>query len=280
MVADDDWVKVHIHAEKPGDVLNYAIQFGDLSHIKIENMREQYEHVTAVENQSDKTNQSTVSKAANGVLVVAAGEGIAKIFRSIGADEVLYGGQTMNPSTEEIAQAIAKLHADHVYVIPNNKNIIMAAKQAAEMVDGSVTVIETKTIPQGMAALLAYDDQREPAENVAKMQEQIASVCTGEVTYAVRDTEINGLSIKKGDYMGILDGDIKCSGDDLFSVAEQLLAQMIDDESEVVTLIAGEEMEQEQVEQWVQQLKQKYHNQEFEIYDGGQPLYYLLIGVE
>lgn len=280
VVADDAWIKVHIHAEMPGDVLNYAIQFGDLSQIKIENMREQYEHVTSEANQSADTDPSTVSKAASGVLVVAAGEGIAKIFRSIGADEVLFGGQTMNPSTEEIAQAIAKLNANHVYVLPNNKNIIMAAKQAAEMVDASVTVIETKTIPQGIAALLAYDSQKAPAENVAKMQKQIASVCTGEVTYAVRDTEINGLSIKKGDYMGILDGDIKCSGDEIFSVAEQLLAQMIDDESEVVTLIAGKEMPQEQVEQWVEQLKQKYHDQEFEIYNGGQPLYYLLIGVE
>lgn len=280
VVADDDWIKVHIHAEKPGDVLNYAIQFGDLSHIKIENMREQYEHVVSLEDPSQSSPTSPRTRMANGILVVAAGEGIAEIFRSLGANEVLRGGQTMNPSTEEIAAAIQKIHADHVYVLPNNKNVTLAAKQAAEMVDVSVTVIETKTIPQGMAALIAYDEKREPAENQARMQDQIASIRTGEVTYAVRDTEINDLSIQKGDYLGILDGQIQCSGDDLFQVSDQLLAQMIDEESDVVTLITGQEVAQEQVKKWVQELQQKYPDQEFEIFDGGQPLYYFLIGVE
>lgn len=279
VVADDDWVKVHIHTEAPGDALNYAIQFGDLSGIKIENMREQYKHVTSETDHPTPQKTSTPRKP-YGILVIAAGEGIAKIFRSLGADQVLQGGQTMNPSTEEIAEAIQNLHADYVFVFPNNKNVILTAKQAAQIVNTPVTVVETKTIPQGMAALLAYDKKKEPEENRSRMQEQIANIRTGEVTNAVRDTEINGLIIKQGDYMGIMDGKIYCNGDHLFQVTEKLVANMIDDETDVFTLIVGQEVSKEQTEQWVQKLEQKYPDQEFEIYDGGQPLYYFLIGVE
>lgn len=186
----------------------------------------------------------------------------------------------MNPSAEEIAEAIQDLYADHVFVLPNNKNVILTAKQAAQIVDTPVTVLETKTIPQGMAALVAYDAEKEPSENRSKMQEQIASIRSGEITYAVRDTEINGLVIKQGDYMGMIDGNISCNGDQLFEVAETLLAKMIDHETELVTLIAGQEVSKEQTEQWIAKLEQKYQDHEFELYDGGQPLYYFLIGVE
>lgn len=279
VVADEDWVKVHIHTEMPGDALNYGIQFGDLSGIKIENMREQSKDAASEPRRSTPPKTPTAKKP-NGVLVIATGEGVTQIFRSLGADQVLQGGQTMNPSAEEIAEAIQDLYADHVFVLPNNKNVILTAKQAAQIVDTPVTVLETKTIPQGMAALVAYDAEKEPSENRSKMQEQIASIRSGEITYAVRDTEINGLVIKQGDYMGMIDGNISCNGDQLFEVAETLLAKMIDHETELVTLIAGQEVSKEQTEQWIAKLEQKYQDHEFELYDGGQPLYYFLIGVE
>lgn len=280
VVADDDWIKVHIHTESPGDVLNYAIQFGDLSGMKIENMREQYKQVTSEKKQSKPRKRASNSRFPYRVLVVAAGDGIAEIFRSLGADQVIQGGQSMNPSAEEIVKAIEALNADHIFVLPNNKNVVATAKQAATLVDQSVTVVETKTIPQGMAALVAFDKNKKPEENLQRIQEQIASIRTGEVTHAVRDSEINGQPIKKGDYLGILDGDICCNGEQLFNVTEELVANLIQEDTDVVTLIVGQDASMEETEQWIEKLQQQYEDQEFEIYDGGQPLYYFLIGAE
>lgn len=280
VVADDDWIKVHIHTESPGDVLNYAIQFGDLSGIKIENMREQYKQVTSEEKQNKPRKKPSNSRSPYRVLVVAAGDGVAEIFSSLGADQVIQGGQSMNPSAEEIVKAIESLNADHVFVFPNNKNVIATAKQAATLVDQSVTVVETKTIPQGMAALVAFDKNKNPEENLQRIQEQIASIRTGEVTHAVRDSEINGQQIKKGDYLGILDGDICCNDEHLFGVLEDVIANLIQEDTDVVTLIVGQDASMEETEQWIEKLQQQYEDQEFEIYDGGQPLYYFLIGAE
>lgn len=283
VVADEEWVKVHIHAERPGDVLNEASRYGDLDKIKIDNMREQYKQVTeqkkeSVEHKPDQEDEKP--KQPYGVVVVAAGEGIAQVFRSLGVDKVVSGGQTMNPSTEELSEAIQDLHAEHVFVLPNNKNIILAAQQAAKIVDTSVTVLNTKTIPQGMAAMIGFDRQDTPERNQQKMQEQVQGVRSGEVTRAVRDTQINGLDIVQGDYLGLAEGEICFKSEERFQVAEWLVEKLITEDAEVVTIIYGQDLNKQQVQEWVSSLEKKYPDHEFEIHDGGQPLYDLLIGVE
>lgn len=284
VVADEEWVKIHIHAERPGDVLNEAIQYGDLVKIKIDNMREQYKQVTEQKTQpsvKEKPKQEDETpKQPYGIVVVAAGEGNAQVFHSLGVDQVISGGQTMNPSTEEIAEAIQNLHADHVFVLPNNKNIILTAQQAAKLVDTSVTVLNTKTIPQGMAAMIGFDRQETPERNQEKMQEHIQGVQTGEVTRAVRDTQIHGLEIVQGDYIGLAEGEICFKGEKRFDVAERLINKLVTDDAEVITIIYGQDLNLQQVQEWVASLEEKYPDHEFEIHDGGQPLYDLLIGVE
>lgn len=281
VVADDELVKVHIHAETPGDVLNHAMKFGDLNNIKIDNMREQHKQVT--EEASNPPSSIPAKDTAHkryAVLVIAAGEGNTEVFRSLGADLVIEGGQTMNPSTEEIVEAVQRLNASHVFILPNNKNIILAAKQAKQLVDLPITVIETKTIPQGMAALFAFDMEKSATENEQIMTDHFQAIRTGEVTYAIRDTQINDLSIAKGDYLGLADGEITVSGKELFTVADKLIASLLTDDSEVITLIYGQEISRDEAERWKTKLEQQYPDHEFEVHEGGQPLYYFLIGVE
>nr|WP_147635552.1 DAK2 domain-containing protein [Risungbinella massiliensis] len=281
VVADDDLVKIHIHAEYPGDAMTYAQKYGDLIRIKIENMREQYENVTS----SPKPVAEVVPDELEpekefGIVAVATGDGIAKIFTSVGVDQVIEGGQSMNPSTEDIVKAIEKVHAKHVIVLPNNKNIILAAEQAQELVEKDVTVIPTKTIPQGLAALLAFEESYTADKNENKMKEAIASIQSGEVTFAVRDTNIDGLEIQKDDFLGIREGKIVLTGTDMLDTSYQLVEKMAEDGAEILTILYGAEVTEDQVNDLTNRLENRFPELECEVYYGGQPLYYFLFSVE
>jgi uncharacterized protein len=283
VVADDEWVKVHIHAEYPGDALNFAMKFGDLIRIKIDNMREQHASVTegktAVSRQvADE--EERAEKKKYGIVAVAAGKGIVDIFRSLGVDEVVEGGQTMNPSTEELVEAVKKIKAEHIVILPNNKNIVLTAKQVGQIVDTPVTVLSTRTIPQGLAALLAFNADRSPEENEKNMTNAFGAVRSGELTYAIRDSKVDGLEIKKGDFLGICEGKIEIVGQDIMQTANSLLKKMIGDEADVVTVIYGQDVTEDQANSLVDALSKIYPDIEFEVHQGGQPVYYYLFAVE
>lgn len=272
VVADEELVKVHIHAEYPGDALNYAMGYGDLTRIKIDNMREQY--AAAV----DKAPAAPKKKF--GIVAVAAGPGIAEIFRSLHVDVVIEGGQTMNPSTEEIIKAMGRIHAEHIIILPNNKNIILTAEQAGEVVNTPVTVLPTRTIPQGLSALMAFNEEATPKENEENMREAYQAVKSGELTYAIRDSKIDGHEIKKGDFLGIQEGKIEFVGKEMTDTAVQLLTQMIGDGADVVTIIYGQDVTASQAEALREAVEAKHPDVEVEVHEGGQPVYYYLFSVE
>lgn len=281
VVADDDLVKIHIHAEYPGDAMTYAQKYGDLIRIKIENMREQYENVTSTPAPvAEVVSVEAEPEKEFGIVAVATGDGIAKIFTSVGVDQVIEGGQSMNPSTEDIVNAIEKVPAKHVIVLPNNKNIILAAEQAQELVEKDVTVIPTKTIPQGLAALLAFEESYTADKNENKMKEAISSIQSGEVTYAVRDTNIDGLDIHKDDFLGIREGKIELTGTDMLDTAYQLVEKMAEDGAEILTILYGADVSEDQVNDLTNRLEKRFPELECEVYYGGQPLYYFLFSVE
>ena len=241
MVSDDTLAKVHIHAEQPGDVLSYAQRYGSLINMKIENMREQHSSIVNEEkDHSPATPKATAAeKQRFGVVSVAMGEGIADLFKSIGASVVIEGGQTMNPSTEDIVKAIDSIHAETVFILPNNSNIVMAAKQAATVSSREVIVIPTKTVPQGMSALLSLNEAASNEDNEAAMLEAIDHVKSGQITFAVRDTQIDGIDIAKGDYMGLYNGKITLTAKNQLDAAKELLTQMVTEDDEIVTIIKG-----------------------------------------
>lgn len=282
VVSDENIAKVHIHAEYPGEVMTYAQKYGSLINMKIENMREQH---SAILNQNKQEAAAPAEKAPAekqpyGVVTVAMGEGIAELFESIGATKVIEGGQTMNPSTEDIVQAIKDANADTVLILPNNSNIVMAANQAADVAGQHVIVIPTKTVPQGMAALLAFNPALGADENEAAMLGAIGEVKSGQITYAVRDTNIDGIDIKKGDFMGILNGKIVETASDQLAAAKKLLAGMIDEDSEIVTVIKGEDAPEEEAEELAAFISETYEDVEVEVHDGKQPLYSYILAVE
>ena len=280
VIADDDIVKVHVHAENPGNCLNYAQQYGSLIKIKIENMREQHSTIlNETANDLRETAPVKMEKKDFGVVAIAMGEGIADLFRSIGADVVIEGGQTMNPSTEDIVKAIESINAEHVYILPNNKNIIMAAEQASEVMEQSVTVIPTKTIPQGLTALLSFNPAASVSENEEIMNDALKSVTTGQVTFAVRDTSIEGLEIEKNDYMGLIDGKIKVKNKDRVEAAKQVLENILDD-AEILTILYGEESSQDEVDQLINYCADSYPDVEVEVHNGKQPLYSFIFAAE
>jgi uncharacterized protein len=219
VVSDDELVKVHIHAEHPGDALNYASTYGDLTRIKIDNMREQFENVTGVTAIHQAPEEKKEQEKPYGIVAVATGQGISDIFESVGVDVVITGGQSMNPSTEDLVKAVESISAEHVLILPNNKNIILTAEQVGELVDVEVSVIPTKTIPQGLSALLAFDEEKELQENKEKMNRALTSVQSGEVTYAVRDTVVDGLTIEKDDFLGIREGKIITAGKNMLETS-------------------------------------------------------------
>jgi len=300
VVADDDIVKVHIHAEYPGEVMTLAQKYGDLSRIKIENMRDQHTHILmeeAMEAEYSHANASVnasqePARAADqavpsedwkpyGFVAVAMGEGITEIFSSVGVDVVLSGGQTMNPSTQDFVTAIDSIEAHTIYILPNNSNIIMAAKQAVELVSGKrIEVIPTKTIPQGMAAILAFQEQTDAEKNTIAMNEAIRGVRSGQVTYAVRDTSLDNVDIKLGDFVGIQDGKIVVSESTVVSASKALLDHMIDEGSEIVTILTGEDAKDEETGTLLAYLKEMHPEVEVELHPGGQPIYAYLFSVE
>lgn len=275
VVNDDEIIKVHVHTEYPGEVMNYGQKFGSLMKVKVDNMRVQHE--TLLENDSAPVKKSRVPYA---IIAIAAGNGVQELFKSLGASYVISGGQTMNPSTEDILKAIDAVNADQVIVLPNNKNIFMAADQAAEVADIPVVVVPSKTISQGMTAMLAFNDQVGLAQNQAAMTEMLTSVVSGSLTHAIRDTAIDGITIKEGDFLGMIDGKIVVSKTDALEVAFETLKQMMDEETEIVTIIIGEEGTQEQAEQMEAALLAMNEELEVEIHHGDQPVYPYLFAAE
>ena len=275
VVNDDEIIKVHVHTEYPGEVMNYGQKFGSLMKVKVDNMRVQHE--TLLENDSAPVTKPRVPYA---IIAIAAGNGVQELFKSLGASYVISGGQTMNPSTEDILKAIDAVNADQVIILPNNKNIFMAADQAAEVADIPVVVVPSKTISQGMTAMLAFNDQVGLAQNQAAMTEMLTSVVSGSLTHAIRDTAIDGITIKEGDFLGMIDGKIVVSKTDALEVAFETLKQMMDEETEIVTIIIGEEGTQEQAEQMEAALLAMNEELEVEIHHGDQPVYPYLFAAE
>jgi DAK2 domain fusion protein YloV len=280
VISDEEIVKVHIHSEQPGECLNYGQKYGSLIKIKIENMREQ--HSSIVEAQTPLQTETKVPKKKEeyGIITVAMGEGIAELFKSIGAKAVIEGGQTMNPSTEDFVKAIKEVNAKNIIILPNNKNIIMAAQQAAELVEENVIVIPSKTVPQGMTALLAFNPAAAVEDNEANMVRALDTVKTGQITFAVRDTNIDGLEIENGDFMGIADGKIKVKNKDKLQAAKQLLDEMMTDDSEILTILYGEDATEEEVEELVAYCEEKFEDAEVEVHNGKQPLYAFIFSIE
>lgn len=282
VVSDEDVVKVHIHVEYPGNVLNYAQKFGSLIKIKIENMREQHSAIVEAEHHTTIIKEAQVPQKKNeyGIVTVAMGSGIVELLKSLGAGAVIEGGQTMNPSTEDIVQAINDVHAEKIIILPNNKNIIMAANQAASVVDQEVIVIPSKTVPQGMTSLLAFNPSASLAENEKAMNAALGNVKTGQITYAVRDTAIDGLEIKKDHFMGIFDGKIVVTDESRNKAAIALLEKMINEDDEIITILQGEDATNSDIEELQQYLEENYEDVEVEIHNGKQPLYPFVFAVE
>ncbi|WP_152903670.1 MULTISPECIES: DAK2 domain-containing protein [unclassified Granulicatella] len=281
VVADDEIIKVHVHTERPGEVMNYGQRFGSLMKVKVDNMRLQHEEVLKTDYTAKVKEAAQKQKAEYGIVAVAAGEGVQELFKSMGVTTIINGGQTMNPSTEDILQAVKEAHAEKVIVLPNNKNIQMAANQAAEVSeDAAVAVVATRTISEGLASLLAFNPEASLEDNQAAMSEQMALVSSGQITNAVRDTNIDGVEIKKDDFMGIVDGKILVSIADRKEATLATIEKMIDDDSEILTIIYGEDADASEVEEITEAVEAKYPDVEVEVHEGNQPVYTYLLSVE
>ena len=278
VISDSEYVKIHVHTETPGDVFNYGQQYGELIKIKSDNMREQHREVLRKQEAKQATAPKELKEQA--MISISMGAGLSKVLTSMGVDYIVEGGQTMNPSTEDIMKAIKEVNAKNIFIFPNNKNIQLAAKQAAELAEENVFVVESKTAPQGLAAVMVYNPQAAAEENFANMQEVLSTVSTLEVTHAVRDTNIEGVEIKKDEFMGIRDGKIVVSNLSLNAVLEELLEKSLDEDSEIVTLYLGEESTEEYTDFLEQLIEEKYPDVEVELIESGQPVYPYIIGVE
>jgi uncharacterized protein len=280
VISDQEVVKVHIHSEQPGDCLGYGQRYGSLINIKIENMRQQHTNIVGDSSHTSIVEKPVKEKQEYGIVTVSMGSGIADLFRSIGAHAVIEGGQTMNPSTEDIVKAIKDVNAKKVIILPNNKNIIMAAQQAAEVAAEDVIVIPSKTVPQGMTALLAFNPTTDLSANEETMSEALKHVKTGQITFAVRDTSIEGLTIEKDDFMGINDGKITVKNKNKLEAAKELLGIMVDEDSEILTILQGEDTNDAEVEELVSFIEEKFEDVEIEVHKGQQPLYSFIFAIE
>ena len=278
VISDSEYVKIHVHTETPGEVFNYGQQYGELIKIKSDNMREQHREVLRKQEAKQASAPKEVKEQA--MISISMGAGLSKVLKSMGVDYIVEGGQTMNPSTEDIMKAIKEVNAKNIYIFPNNKNIQLAAKQAAELAEENVFVIESKTAPQGLAAVMVFNSQLSPEENFANMQEVLSTVSTLEVTHAVRDTNIEGVEIKKDQFMGIKDGKIVVSDLSLNTVLEELLEKSLDEDKAMVTLYLGEDSTDEYTDFLEELLENKYPDVEVELIESGQPVYPYIIGVE
>lgn len=280
VVNDDEIIKVHVHTENPGEVLNYGQKFGSLVKIKVDNMRLQHETILEHDEEVNEFAKKETPRIPYGIVAIAAGKGVQELFESLGANYVISGGQTMNPSTEDIVKAIQEVNADKVIVLPNNKNIFMAADQAAEVADIPVVVVPSRTISQGLTAMLSFNDQASLEENKETMTEMLSSVVSGQVTHAIRDTSIDGVEIKEGDFLGMIDGKIMISNPDITATALSTLEQMINEDTEIVTILAGDEGTVEQANEFAEKLTEKHPDLEIEIHQGDQPVYPYLFSAE
>ena len=289
VVADDEIVKTHVHTNDPGLAIQKALTHGSLSKIKIDNMREEHqeklikdaEKLAAQQKAEEEEAKADEPRKDMGFISVSIGEGMNEIFKGLGVDYIIEGGQTMNPSTEDMLSAIDHVNADHIFILPNNKNIIMAANQAATLVeDKDIIILPTKTIPQGIVAMVNYIPDYSPEENKETMLAEIGNVKTGQVTYAVRDTEIDGKTIKQDDYMGIGDSSILSVGQDLKATTLEMVDAMVDEDSAIVSIYYGTDASEEAAEEIGAVIEEKYPDVEVEINAGGQPIYYYVISVE
>ena len=287
LVADDEIVKIHVHTNDPGLVLQKALTFGSLSRIKIDNMREEHqeklikdaEKLAAQQREEEKKAQEPAKEM--GFISVSIGEGLSEAFKGLGVDYIIEGGQTMNPSTEDMLNAIEQVNANNIFILPNNKNIILAANQAATLVeDKKIFVVPSKTIPQGITAMINYIPDQSPEENLASMEEAISMVKTGQVTYAVRDTILDEKEIHEGDYMGIGDSAILSVGTDMTDVLKDMLAQMVDEESSFISVFYGEDVTEDAAKEFVAYVEETYPECEVDLTFGGQPIYYYVVSVE
>ncbi len=300
VIADDEVIKVHVHSKAPGEVLNLALRYGEITQIHILNMREQHRELLSAGmdaapmpelfadipaeslRQADRAEMPADELAPYGFIAVASGEGIADIFTSLGVDVVLSGGQTMNPSTEDFVKAIQSISAQHVFVLPNNSNIVLAAQQARDLLEGEreVTVIPSKSIPQGIAAAFAFQEDESVDANRESMLDAVHHVKTGQVTYAVRDTVFDDLEITAGHYIGIADSTIVATEPGLLETSQELIAKMLEGGDEIVTILVGEEAASDMTDRLVTWIHETYPDVEVEIHSGGQPIYYYLFSVE
>ena len=276
VVNDDEIVKVHVHTEDPGLVMQEGLKYGSLVKVKVDNMRNQHEAQVEKEERQAKP----VEEKEYAIIAVVAGDGLADIFKAQGVDYIISGGQTMNPSTEDFVKAVEELNARNIIILPNNKNILMAAQSAAEVIDQPAAVVETKTIPQGLTSLLAFDESKSIEENYERMSASLGDVVSGSVTTAVRDTTIDGLEIHENDNLGMVDGKIVVSNPDMVETLEETFAHMLDEDSEIVTIYVGEDGSEELANELAQVLAEKYEDVDVEIHQGGQPVYPYLFSVE
>ena len=286
-VADEDVVKVHVHTNDPGLAIQKALKYGALSNMKIDNMRlEHQEKLFKLSEKEAAQKKAEEEKAAQpakevGFLAVSVGDGLSELFKSLGVDYIIEGGQTMNPSTADILDAVDKVNAKTIFVLPNNKNIILAANQAAElMTDKELLVIPTKTIPQGITAVINFVPELSVEENEETMLREIKNVKTGQVTYAVRDTVIDDKEIKKDDFMGIADQGIVAVGTDMVKVTRDMIAELVDEDSELISIYYGEEVSEEEAEKFAGEIEELYPDVDVDIQFGGQPIYYYVLAVE
>ncbi|MBQ9341669.1 MAG: DAK2 domain-containing protein [Lachnospiraceae bacterium] len=289
LVADDEITKVHVHTNDPGKAISKALTFGSLSRIKIDNMREEHqeklfkdaEKLAKEQAMQEEQKEEPSERKQFGFISVSAGEGLDEIFKGLQVDYMIKGGQTMNPSTEDMLNAIEKVNAEHIFILPNNGNIIMAANQARDLTeDKTIHVIPSKTIPQGIVAMINFIPERSPEENEATMTEALNTIKTGSVTYAVRDTEIDNVKINKDDYMGIGDKTILSAGTDMDAVIKEMLDKMVDEDSSIITIYYGEDKTEEDANALMTKFNEYYPDCDCEVYYGGQPVYYYLISVE
>ena len=285
VVSDDEIVKVHVHTNHPGLAFEKGLEYGSLTSMKVDNMREEHKEKVIHEQDRKKAAEQEAAKEEPkkpfGFVAVSVGEGLNDIFKDLGVDHIIEGGQTMNPSTEDVLDAISKVNAETVFVFPNNKNIILAANQAAEIEEEKqVIVIPTKTIPQGISALISFDETATAEANQAGMEDAITAVKSGQVTYAVRDTSIDGKEIKTGDYMGIDDVGIQAVGQDITEVVKDLIGAMADEDSELLSIYYGSDVEEEKANALVEVVQAAYPDFEVEAHAGGQPIYYYILSLE
>ena len=277
VVNDDEIVKVHVHTEDPGLVMQEGLKYGSLVKVKVDNMRNQHE--AQVEKEERENSQPTEEKE-YAIIAVVAGEGLSDIFKAQGVDYIISGGQTMNPSTEDFIKAVEHVNARHIIILPNNKNIFMAAQSAAEVIEQPAAVIETRTIPQGLTSLLAFDPSKSIEENHDRMTAALADVVSGSVTTAVRDTTIDGLEIHENDNLGMVDGKIVVSNPDMLTTLNETFSKMLDVDSEIVTIYIGEDGSEDLANELAQDITEKFEDVEVEIHNGGQPVYPYLFSVE